>query len=833
MTTSTEQAGVVPEEIKSEVVPEEIKEKLRWEVVDLTERLGERWIGGPWQPMDDRYRDERWHTQSQLDEVGRHRIENLAEKLAQWSQDLGRERAHLLLYLWQECWDLWDGYLIYRTLQVVEKAVEEVTKTADGESPDDWEPAAWRATGKAMSLITADARIFQRICLSDAEGLALETIRGVAITKSVISEIRSALDHLSRQPKGSAESRSDGKIGEGLRYIERVALESQFFYDFLGAAANALINFEAWLANAPHLDTGQHSPVDGEPSPAARRKVLEGIDKAIGRFGAAREKLTSVTLSRVEPWGRLLTEIREIVVPRENSENVSQVFVPRSASIRYCYPFAVGTDESSLDDCLRSHGVIKDDLSGKLMSIGVEVGDVRPLDPTAFFAARGSDSGLYGGVRVDLPDIELRQAHGLGMAHEQAERCSVWVILSRMGNHCLCVQPKPLETPLPDVLYRAAAVGTPFVVGVTAAIAESATGVAWDNLHSFSRDVIRAVANAGFWRAGADGVGAADQFVRGNLHEVLVTRTDGPLGMQPADIAAKLDSALGGRILLKSIQRAPTTIDEWVRYPPVRQRGSQHGVSEIVDLPELGLAGDWCVHTGETTVFGIVAAPSWHSDVYAEAAQFASSWSPLLRLWNSRLQKAIQHLGSDDRGRDNAREKSEELRRLEQMVRQHLSQIRSEELCATLAHRRFLDRLLDMSGVGRLQGELEAQLMATERLIDWHNENFRRESENARRESEAQQREAEQRREKLLGVIALFGMFELGTFLALANGTNWRQSFFGLFTLRQGVWEDWLMVSLFFVALLVGIYFDFFGVNGWLRRPFDGLRARRRRRRST
>ena len=58
----------------------------------------------------------------------------------------------------------------------------------------------------------------------------------------------------------------------------------------------------------------------------------------------------------------------------------------------------------------------------------------------------------------------------------------------------------------------------------------------------------------------------------------------------------------------------------------------------------MGLAGDRCTHTGEMTVFGIVAAPSWHSDVYVEAAQFASSWSPRLRLWNRRLESTIRSL---------------------------------------------------------------------------------------------------------------------------------------------------------------------------------------------
>jgi len=384
-----------------------------------------------------------------------------------------------------------------------------------------------------------------------------------------------------------------------------------------------------------------------------------------------------------------------------------------------------------------------------------------------------------------------------------------------------------METPRPHVVYQAVAAGTLYVFGATATLADDASkATTWDNLHSFGRDVIRAAAGAGFWR-GHDGSSDNDQYVRGNLHEALVIRTDTPLTTEPDGVAAKLNSALGGRILLKSVQATPTTIDEWVRYPPATQMRADSGMSGITSLPELGLAGDWCAYTGETTVFGIVAAPSWASDVYTEAAQFASSWSPLLRLWSERLQDAIEEgsklaIEEGNKGEENERLASDlrqiesDLRQIERAVRRHLAQIQGEELCAALSHRRFLDRLLEMSGVPRLQEVLESQLLAAERLMDWW-------SENARRKSEEQRQKSDRRREKILGVIALFGICELGGFLELANGTKWHQGFFGLFTVGQGIWEDWLVTILFVVALLVLVifYFDFFGLNRSLRSKRD------------
>jgi hypothetical protein len=109
--------------------------------------------------------------------------------------------------------------------------------------------------------------------------------------------------------------------------------------------------------------------------------------------------------------------------------------------------------------------------------------------------------------------------------------------------------------------------------------------------------------------------------------------------------------------------------------------------------------------------------------VYTEAAQFASSWSPLLRLWSERLQDHIERgsklaIEEGSKEQENERLASElrqiegDLRQIERAVRRHLAQIQGEELCAALSHRRFLDRFLEMSGVPRLQEVLESQLLA-------------------------------------------------------------------------------------------------------------------------
>lgn len=668
-------------------------------------------------------------------------------------------------------------------------------------------------------MITADANVFRQIVLSDSDGLAVAASEGIKTAKAVIADIEAALD-----------LRDDNHLtARGLSYIRQIALENQLLYEFLAVAAKALTDFHSWLEVAPRLITSlRREPAAGSQASlaAARDMALQSIDEALSHFRSIQERLSDLVLSRAEPWEYLLNEVRATVAQGADRED-SLVFVPRQVSLRYCYPFAVETDEHpfavetdergagtdsrhSVPKRAEVYKLVKKSFNESLKRIGIQVRDVKMHDPTAFFAARLSDSGLYSGIRVDLPDVHLSS----GSSGGQPVRCTVWLVLSRMGNHCLCIESEPLKTPLPHVLHRAIAAGTPFVSSAGAVVAGAAPDtVAWDNLHSFSRDVIGAVAGAGFWDPDhGDASHDNDRYMRGNLHEVLIAHTDGPLSAQPDDVSERLNSALGGRILLGPTQRTATTVDEWVRYPPAMpSSGRGDRISEISDLPEMGLAGDWCAYTGETTVFGIVATPSWHSTVYLEAAQFATSWSPLLRLWNSRLQKAMER--SDPSADGDAHEyDSEELRKLEQKVRQHLAQINSEELCATLTHRRFLDRLLKMEGIGLLQDETERQLLATERLIDWWTAN--------------QRQQTDRRREGLLGVIALFGIFEMGGFLELANSTSWHQGFFGLFTLREGVWEDWILTSLFTAALLIGLRFNFFGLNAVLGSIRGQLRDR-------
>ncbi len=762
------------------------------------------------------------HQKRDVDAARAAGLKSLKKQLERWAPKPGPERLQVLIYLFNKSWALWDLTLAYHSLNVIEEAVGEFVGPAATPSDDqlaqDWDPAL-QAVRQAMKLIIADTVIFKAINLSSAKDLETAADAGAKATTTIASDLKS----LGPLPRNGHD---DTSLTGDLAGIAKVARQSHIFYAAIAGAARALIEFESWLAALPRLGSQSDPSAGGfSGSPPTQGRLLEKIDAAKRQFEDAHnmrgeDALDPLTLERSEPWLRLLIEIRQIVEGADKTTSSSgasggatNVFVPKRVSIRYCYPFAVGTNEPipALLKNLQKRDVDaafkrkSTEASGGLS--GIKATEVNPLAATQFFA---QDAGLYGGMRVDLPDIEFSrypQLNGVDRT-DNAGRCKVWLDLSDMGNHCLCIQPEQLRAPLPHVLYRAVRAGIPNCLGETVDLAQPQgdTETGWDSLHLFSQDIIASIALADFWKHDED-TPPGERYERGNLHEVVVVRTEESLDTYPEDIANRLDGAVGGKILLRSIQRTAGTLEEWVQYPRLPRPGSQGRKCSIEGIPEMGLDGDWCTHTGETTVFGIVAAPSWHYAVYVEAAQFVSSWNPLLRLWSRRLRRAIESSQPDAVQLTG----SEELRPIEKKVHLHLMQISAEELCATQAHRQFLDQLLEMSQLKRLQTELEDELTAAEHLTDWIDQE--------------QHKRSEKRRVVLLGIIALLGVFGLSGFLGFANGTG---------AAETGRWEDVALIVVFLIFLGVGLFFDIFEINGWVKRRYQAVtkELKRRHRRS-
>lgn len=801
----------------------------------MVNALGETWIGGPWDPKEDIRR----HTTGHLDGLrGEYRKElayMLRTSLEYLTPD---EQIRQLLHVWRQCFERWDRSLAYRTIEAATAAVDDIAKDRTWADEAAWQRATWCAVGKALALMKVDGVLFAQTSLS----CSAEVYNGLDGSIRSVKEIRDDLgrawqllaDHLAGQPIDHPDRPGQQKIQDCVSYMWIYAAQIAGFYSVIKKMAGALLAFEGWLAEAGHADR-QREP--GTAPPALRPLSLSQTPRAsilesLKYLEEIKRHLSSHTLSEIEPWEQLLIGLLDLMPDIPQPGVTPSVLIPRQVWVRYCYPFAVQLQNGSEEltkQLLRAlpetaaereqdHGQpgtprhrLSRRLKEELALVGLDMKIEEPVDlaQTMFFQVGTGEDGHFGGIRIDLPGLEFAGPDFLNSSGHRPYQA--WLDLNRMGNFCLCVEAaEPLTEIPPDRLYRALRAGTPFVYGEPVRIAgqgppEEASGEAdkspqWDNLHMFARSMIGAAANAYYFRDPAkasevdsEGRIATAPYVRANLHEVVIVQTDAAISLQSEEIADRLDNAVGGRILLRSLQRASATLDEWTRFPPLQRSELRARGAAVVAVPEIGYSGDWFAHTGETTVFGIVAVPAWFRDVYFEVAQFASSWSPVLQLWNRRLQDAIttlrEHLDTSPR------RASETLRDVEQEVRRHLAEMNAEDLCATLAYRGFLDSLLDAVGVGRLQNELETQLQAAEQLADYYYQH--------------QEQQAARRRDLLLFFIALFGIFGIADFLALLDTAPYH---------AHVGWPDALVLILFALALGGGVIALLWNrLNGWLR----------------
>lgn len=814
--------ALIRDELTAASRPADLPRRVRQRFEGVVDSLGERWVGGPWDPRDDLWR----HTISVLDDAAAAARKTLTTALGEWREAAAPDSPARLLFplcAWWECSLLWDRSLAYRSMRVIAEAVAQVA----GELAVGVERHLWAAISQAVQLLVADGETYREMNLSSPARLVHAARKGVSDAEEAAAALDQAIAAVSVIPLAP-----DGSclIRQGLCLIREEARQTGVYYEVMADVAGTLTEFEQWIAGAP-ATAGEHPPgaAAGSVRPlAAAAAPRASVEASLAHLREKQRDLSGRILSECEPWEHLLAEIQRLIASGDDVGHPVTALVPRRLWVRYCYPFAVGDTEQpsaahlhpglarrrdgqtrrAVEPSLRRR--LEEEFGDLLGSQVMSVGEPAELATTEFFQAAGSQDSLFGGVRVDLSPIVFTDG-GL-----QGLRCNVWLDLNRMGNFCLCVEPTvPLEQVAPPELYRVSRAGTPFVYGERVALTRRPAGLrddggapAWDNLQTFARDIIRATADACYWKTKKDTRSKRDRessavapFVAGNLHLVAIVQTDAALGTQSEDVANRLDGAVGGRIVLSSVQRTASTVDEWIRFPPLQRGGTSSRGVAVAAVPEIGYAGDWIVHTGETTVFGIVAVAQWLRYVYSETAEFAGSWAPQLGLWGKRLQRCIDELKPADVRPGSA----EELRRVEQRVRLHLSQINSEELCATLANRRFLDELLEMAGVDRLQRELEVQLRAAEQLTDWF--------------SQHEEKRSARRRDIWLFIIAMLGIFSLADFMALANSTGLHRRFGFINLTDQGVWEDWFILAAFAVAFAAGLLYVLGGF-GWLRRRF-------------
>lgn len=236
---------------------------------------------------------------------------------------------------------------------------------------------------------------------------------------------------------------------------------------------------------------------------------------------------------------------------------------------------------------------------------------------------------------------------------------------------------------------------------------------------------------------------------RGDVHVIGVLTLSDRLDRDPTEMADKLDRLYGGRILRTNFHRVASALHEWTRYPITPDAA--------LKVSEFGYCDDWLATTDDATLFLVTGNPTWRTEAYAEAAQFAASCSAQLLLWSREL---FQGLDPPPEERPDSGDRLHQMRLLQLDAQKFTSGISSQALCWSRTHRRLVDELLVTTGTQAITIDLEARTTALELKLDKQDQ-WRREQDQERRER------ADTTRNVLLFILAIFGVFGLAGALEL------------------------------------------------------------------
>jgi hypothetical protein len=381
---------------------------------------------------------------------------------------------------------------------------------------------------------------------------------------------------------------------------------------------------------------------------------------------------------------------------------------------------------------------------------------------------------MFGGNRVHLP--------ALSDTDNPEDDWEVHVDLSRLGNHCLCIE-RTLENPTPHELYKALRCPADYswdwiyrYESLPSQAARPADQEAmtdhyrWRSVDDFAHDVILIMAQ------GLTGENEPE-YIKGHFHEMALVPESVPI--------EKLNDFYGSELFRTNLHRDAATLEEWLRYPAAENDGSS-----ILNQAKFGYRENWLSVLDDATIFGLAGNPSWQADSYLEAVQFAVSWSPRLLLWNRKIMQALEEGGD--------KKESSELRKLERDVRRSISVAHAEELCRLPSDRRYLDSILDSIGITRMEQELERQIHAVQLLIAANEKN--------------DQDNKDGRRNFFLGALALFSVLNLSTVFAVLNAGDNK----GFFTNRSAI--RWEFVAQIALLVLFGLVWFSLSMRFWRKR---------------
>ena len=662
----------------------------------------------------------------------------------------------------------YDSTTAYRTIADVIDCAKQVFENSEAD-------ASVASSLAIFALLTLDIAIFEAIQRSDTQQALDKADKALAAVTTIEK------DHGSRS--------------------EALALELDVlrtYYDGLALATRTMNDHDESTAAGRLPIPDQLSRVAATLDRAVDELLEEpNHDRIEGRPLDEIHELATMFASRLKPWAATFEGMAEEVARSHD------VLLVDTLQIFYCYPFALqlgANRQASLVGALEraaraqlvfSHsgkagGSADDTILGNLVSklkteLVVDDGvEVDPLTQSEIWGGAGDVS--YDGALIRLASFVIDAPGG-------PETLTPTLKLSLLGNHCLVIH-RELNRPTLPQLYAALRAGGDFVPQSGRSCPKDANGAPkhqdgaqkWQSLHVFADDVITAVSES--LSEHDPGGGTAERKDRrprrDDVHVIALLSTEQEQAQTPNrdQFLRWLAGAYGGSILMANTNRVASTLNEWVRLPTRDDA--------VIEAPQFGYRGDWMLATSDMTLLFDTGTPTWRAEALVEAAQFAASCSAQLLLWGQEL-LIRKEPGPEDVQR---------LRRTHLACERFIASISSKALCWSRAHRELLDVLLTTTGASALARDLGRQLSAVQVLLD---DDLR-----DRREKERDSRNrADQNRNRLLAVIAVFGVFNLSTFSQLINQSHNRPPYWAEVVVQ-------LVVAVVTVAALLA-------VQGWRR----------------
>ncbi len=739
---------------------------------------------------------------TERDDATQNTLDDFREAIGKWHTSFGLDREVLFFNLLRmRCYDLYEKTNAWDTIEALATAISmEIGSrlpTATGDQ------VLLQVIRGFLNLIHPDMELYQALNRGSNHSVLDSTREAREVVQEILMQLRPT------GPDRSQLTPDDEMVRKEL-LAEANALYGVYYG--IQLAAEALVSHESAIqahyrritaeADNQRRKYARATYTAGEPAGWPDHLVTGGLLEAQRLVGAVVRRLEEYKnrldddqggefpalsaeaaeragdlASRLTPWESLLSSL---AAEYRHSEPMR---LPR-VHVRYCFPFAVKVDETAVTQLssalqkripgvqTRAHepsgdfSKLESALSKRLTALDGATATVTSLELTDFWA--GAGEGMYGGNRVELPALTDK--------HHPDYEWRAWIDLSRLENHCLCIE-RTLKDPTPHQLYKALRCPADYArsPGYRYRWDGRRHGY-WRGLDDFAHDVILTVAKALAGEPPENIKERPPEYVKGHFQIIVLV---------DADVSATdIEGLYGAELLCTNVNRDAATLEEWVRYPAAKNNGAPEGARG-----NFGYKENWWSMLEDTTIFGVVGNPSWQATSYQEAAQYAASWTPRLLLWNRELMEALEQRSAKGRGKAKKNKKElADLRTLEQTVRRSVTDAHAEELCRLRADRRYLEWMLEAVGTTGVQEDLERRIHAMRLLI----------SENERREQDRM----DTRRNFFLGAIALFGVLNVSAVFAVLDSGNSSGLFKSHGAIRYELYAQGVLVLLVVVVFV-------------------------------